>query len=253
MKRCLLLVLVGVCCTAALPLDISPARVVKLVGDAVTAITATEGCDDGADKSVPCSFGKWAYGPAIIMSELLRSSRNVEIGVDYRAFADARLDYWLRTPNSTAWNLTKSVPMPWGYSIGDRVGLYPITYLERGTDGDVALALAAAKLYLLPWPRRWTDGTVARDTGDNWPGEQDDPGHASFIWGDDAFMGLTLLARLAAAGAGSPADRAAFRAAAGAQHAHYVAHLASSAASREDGLYFHGQNAADGHTSCWYD
>ena len=94
------------------------------------------------------------------------------------------------------------------------------------------------------WPRRWADGTISRDTGDNWPGEADF--HASFVWGDDAFMGLTLMSRLAAAGVVVGAELQEFRDFASAQHQLLTGHLVDG----EEGLYFHGFNAADRHFSC---
>jgi hypothetical protein len=122
------------------------------------------------------------------------------LGQDYSSFTDAKLEYWLGTPMATAYNLTHNISMDWGYSIGDRVGLYPIAYLERGLakranavsagarpgadDGqaDIALAVQAADEYVLRWPQRWADGTISRDSGDVWPGEVNHD--HSFIWGD---------------------------------------------------------------------
>ena len=71
----------------------------------------------------------------------------------------------------------------------------------RATDAE--LVTRVAEDYILQWPRRWADNLIARDTGDDWPGEKDDTKHANFIWGDDAFMGLTVPARLARAGLGN--------------------------------------------------
>ena len=184
------------------------------------------------------------------------------LGQDYSSFTDAKLEYWLGTPMATAYNLTHNISMDWGYSIGDHVGLYPIAYLERGLakrantvsagarpgadDGqaDIALAVQAADEYVLAWPQRWADGTISRDSGDVWPGEVNHD--HSFIWGDDAFMGLTLISRLAAAGLGNDWQMAEWRAFVFEQHRLITGHLVDG----DEGLYYHGFNAWDKRFSC---
>ena len=342
----------------SLATDPSPAAVFALVGSAITNATKTHGCITRNRSDHGCSFGEWSYGDAIINAELIAA--RAALGLDFRAFTDAKLDYWTATPGAVGYNLTHNISMPWGPSIGDKVGLYPIAYLARGlaaeaiscesgsaatagtrpgqdyasvkmdaatglaprdceaiccadaacktwvfvpdglypsrpagtfcwlkaaaiplsaptcdngkpgcvsgvvnrtrtggagrqeggvsaSNADVALALGAARRYILQWPRRWADGAISRDTGDKWPGEADF--HANFIWGDDAFMGLTLVSRLAAAGAvEDPLELAEFRDFAAEQHRLLSAHLVDGPGG--EGLYFHGFNAADRHFSC---
>ena len=56
----------------------APADIFKRVADAIVNVTARTGCDNEQDKSSQCAFGKWAYGPAIIHSELMRASADAE-------------------------------------------------------------------------------------------------------------------------------------------------------------------------------
>ena len=116
--------------------DLSPAEVFALVGSAITNGTKTHGCLTRNHSDHRCSFGQWSYGDAIINAELIDA--RATLGLDFRAFTDAKLDYWTSTPGAVGFNLTRNISMAWGYSIGDVVGLYPISYLARGLAAQAA-------------------------------------------------------------------------------------------------------------------
>ena len=89
-------------------------------------------------------------------------------------------------------------------NVGDLMNLFPIGYLRRyslnaGLDPiDLEMAKAAVEKYVLTFPLRTFDGTFARRGGfsvnQGTPEEQGD--NAPFLWADDQYMGLTLIARL---------------------------------------------------------
>jgi hypothetical protein len=66
-------------------------------------------------------------------------------------------------------------------------------FYGRGTDSDEwKVATGTAQRYIDAWPYHLPDGTYSRMSG--WPGEP--TGKPTFVWADDSFMGLALLARL---------------------------------------------------------
>ena len=93
-------------------------------------------------------------------------------------------------------------------TVGDHLGLFPIAYLararRRGSDhlsvaADLAVARTTVERYILLFPHRVPSGmpaagTFARTGGDP---RENATGAATFLWGDDQFMGLTLLSRFA--------------------------------------------------------
>lgn len=175
-------------------------------------------------------------------------------GQDWSPFLSPRMDAFSADPDSPAYKILHNESVPWGYSIGDTTGLFPIAYVSRAlhannTDpasADWALALRVAELYVLGWPLRLPDGTISRHGG--WGKEPD--ANASFLWQDDQFMGLALLSRLARQGAAVvPAPAAGrYRDFIAAQHALFAAHCQDATT----GLYKHGFNAATGDHSCCF-
>lgn len=93
-------------------------------------------------------------------------------------------------------------------TVGDHLGLFPIAYLARarrrgrahpGFAADLQVALTTVERYILRFPHRVpsdlpASGTFARTGGDP---RENSTGAPTFLWGDDQFMGLTLLARFA--------------------------------------------------------
>jgi hypothetical protein len=165
-------------------------------------------------------------------------------------------------------------------TVGDHLGLFPVAYLARarrrgpahpGAAADLEVAKVTAERYIVGFPHRVplglpAAGTFARTGGDP---RENSTGAATFLckrsdypmrlipgtsdWhfgvrtgGDDQFMGLTLLCRLAT---GTELDRAVRG-----SYATLAAkmQLAFSAEMRDpaDGLYAHGVNVANGHHSC---
>jgi hypothetical protein len=206
--RCPKMALVVLLMSAQSSALLTPVHATKLVADAIVKFTTTGVCDQN-NKTQTCAFGRWGYGPAIINDALLQASKLPNM--DYTQFVNAKLDTFLETKGETAFNLTHGIHMDWGYSIGDRVGLYPFAYLARaqyyasvntGTStydntSDLLVATEAASRYIFPWPLHWEDGTLSRDQG--WTGMPTDKKH-EYIWGDDGMMGLTLVNRLFGAG-----------------------------------------------------
>ena len=172
--------------------------------------------------------------------------------LDYSAFLNTQLDALVALPTSTAYKVLHNISVPWSSSIGDQVGLFPIAYLSRALhlnnsdlqSQDWQLALRVAEEYVLAWPLRLPDGTISRHNG--WAPEPDV--NASFLWQDDQFMGIALLARLARHPALPLATRQRYQDFVAAQHALFAAHCQDSAT----GLYKHGYNHATGHHSCCY-
>lgn len=93
-------------------------------------------------------------------------------------------------------------------TVGDHLGLFPIAYLARARRRgpkhpsfavDLQVARATVEQYILQFPHRVPSGlpaagTFARTGGDP---RENASGAATFLWGDDQFMGLTLLSRFA--------------------------------------------------------
>ena len=71
---------------------------------------------------------------------------------------------------------------------------------------DITVARTTVDDFILRWPIRWKDGTITRDT----PGEGMDAigwfntSDHQFVWGDDAYMGVTLPSRMILAGLDTP-------------------------------------------------
>lgn len=223
--------------------DISPTAAAALVAGAIARYT------DPASKD---GFATWSYGCGIIMDAMLRAAKAQPAGgAAWGALASAKLDAWLADTSSNAYKVAHGETVPWGRSIGDNIGLYPIAYLARAELGlgsnatlDRYIADQVAQRYILGWQERWTDGTISRSVVGSWPGEKSDATNASIVWGDDAFMGLTLAARLAAADPTAPAAG---------RYRDFVAEQQPLFRARLEGpggLYYHAQNAADGHYSC---
>jgi rhamnogalacturonyl hydrolase YesR len=112
---------------------------------------------------------------------------------------------------------------------------------------DVEVARTTIDDFILKWPIRWTDGTITRDQpGDNGMdaiGWFNTSSH-NFVWGDDAYMGLTLPARMILAGLDTKDFKYAQLCAK--QSRLSVAHLRDA----EDELLWHGVDAKAGKHSC---
>ena len=213
-------------------------------------------------------FQKWGYGQSIILDAMLHAAEKVD-GMDHvmGRWVNPVLDGFLSQQGSPAYNLTHGIPIDvaWiGNAVGDKIGLYPHAYLHRylhysnaarstppegyNASADLAVARTALEEYILPWPRRWTDGTVTRD----YPGTPPSPwgpetDEHQFVWGDDAYMGLTLPSRMVAAGLDD--ERGTYAKFVATQHALFATHLRPTDAEG-GGIYWHGRDAKSGAPSC---
>jgi hypothetical protein len=112
------------------------------------------------------------YGVAISFSAMYDAMAAFP-GQDWSPFLSARLDAYAADPASVAHAVLNNATVPWGYSVGDTTGLFPIAYLSRAlhsnnTDpasADWTLALRVADRYVLGWPLRLPDLTISRHAG----------------------------------------------------------------------------------------
>ena len=192
------------------------------------------------------------YGPSIALSAAYAAS--TLYSQPWAPALDALLDAYAADASGTVYGVLHGLNMTaaQGYSIGDELGLMPIAYLARAvargtpypSGDDWRLAELVADQYVLGWRLRLPDGTVSRHAGSWGPGEPDV--NASFLWGDDQFMGTALLCRLAQT-PGFPAAKArAYVDAVAAQAVLFAAHVQDPAS----GLFRHGYNFATRHSSC---
>ena len=83
-------------------------------------------------------------------------------------------------------------------NVGDQMNLFPINYLrrydKRGNLEDFHIALETVNKYLIPFPLRLgVDNTFSRGGGCCINATK---GDTSYVWADDQYMGLALMARL---------------------------------------------------------
>jgi len=152
------------------------------------------------------------------------------------------MDVYYQT-NREAYNITHNITMPFDGAPGDHLGLYPTTYLMRydylkGTGGtpnpdDYTVATRAATTYIFPYPRKTSDGIICRTSC--WSGES-----GNCLWGDDMFMGLTLVTRLAVT-----LKNESYLTWAVNNQLGFAKHMQDST-----GLFFHGFGSNDSKTSC---
>jgi hypothetical protein len=101
------------------------------------------------------------YGPSICLSAMYECGE-VFGNSSWPSWASALASSFAADPKSNAYAVLHNVSVPWGYSIGDDMGLFPIVYLARalagrvpyGIGGDWALATGVAEQYVLGWPLR---------------------------------------------------------------------------------------------------
>jgi len=146
---------------------------------------------------------KWGYGPALATIGLFEvldtfTDNTTETNYIFGNISKA-LDYYY-AQGREAYNVTNNIIMPYEGSIGDHLGLYPVTYLLRyeyltkkgvtPNANDTLVATKAATQYIFGFPTKTTDGIIARNSC--WSGES-----GTCLWGDDMFMGMALVCRLA--------------------------------------------------------
>lgn len=226
-------------------------------------------------------FRRWGYGQSIILDAMMMASE--QLGEDFMtvprsnssagdtatvmsAWVNPLLDGFLELGQPAHDLAAGRVPPSTGgdKAIGDHIGLFPHAYLHRavyyaGANSsrpaplhydralDVVVARTTVDDFILKWPIRWTDGTITRDQ----PGDDGmdaigwfNTSSHNFVWGDDAYMGLTLPARMILAGLDTEDFKYAQLCA---KQSHLsVTHLRDAA----DELLWHGVDAKAGKHSC---
>ena len=192
------------------------------------------------------------YGPSIALSAAYEAA--AVFSQPWVPTLDARLAAYAADPTGTVYGVLngQNETDAQGYSIGDELGLMPIAYVARAvahgtpypSGDDWRLAETVADEYVLGWKLRLPDGTVSRHVGSWAPTEPDV--NASFLWGDDQFMGTALLCRLAQTPGFPPAKARAYVDAVAEQAVLFASHVQDPAT----GLFRHGYNFATGDSSC---
>lgn len=227
------------------------------------------------------TFRTWGYGQSIMIDAMMMAAER--LGEKYMTVTHAGgnetvmtgwvnplLTGFLKPGQPAAVLATGKIPPAneADKAIGDHIGLFPHAYLHRasyytnssflsgprpapaGYDAavDVKVARTTVNGFILKWPIIWTDGTITRDTpghgmaalGPTWVNTSEH----QFVWGDDAYMGITLPSRMILAGLDTPDFKYAQLCAE--QSRLSVLHLKDSA----DGLFWHGVDAKTGGHSC---
>jgi hypothetical protein len=214
-------------------------------------------CDQlTTNKVAQQEFTKWGYGQSIIAQALLEVTSEID-GLDYSTWVNQVYSEFLKKDGNAyalAFNLTAdvhSIPR-WSKGIGDIIGLPPFGFLYRSIlyndhpdlapkdysgATDLAVAVNTADQYVVPFQHHFKDGVVSRNTSGTamrvtWPDDSTNP----FVWGDDTFMGLTLISRLIRGGH----KKQAYIDMVAKQMPLFVEHLDPK---DPDGLYYHGQDA----------
>ena len=180
------------------------------------------------------TFFQYNYGPGYAFAALYEAAQ-LQPDLNFTAAVSPFLDLYLR-PGGYAYNVTHGIRMPYTGAVGEPTS-FAVAYAARARDAaDWAVATQTADTYMLDYPYRLPDGTFVRPGG--WGAQA---GHA-FLWGDDQFMALALLCRLARA----RAPRAAAYLAVAATNA-----LTNAArAQQPSGLFPHGFNTLTNESSC---
>ena len=252
----------------ALPL-ISPAAAASLMVSAVEANTNSSGCENHASHLTLCAFSRWSYGNSITLDAILYAAKHISGDVNATrnvAFVDARLDSFVASKGSAAWNFARHRaqsgvwPTKWWLC-------YPSCFWRKQSFIAIptAAAAAAARFGSSPLPARnrfstgqsagW-DGQLTRDDEhltdrSCWGGGpvQATAVNGSCLWGDDATMELTGLARIAASNLSLPGmqPKNEIRCFLAKQHSGFAAALQDA-----DGLFYHGSDlsAASGRSCC---
>jgi hypothetical protein len=192
------------------------------------------------------------YGPAIALAAVFDCARLFEQPL-WAQNATTIIDGFLSNPSSPAYALAMGQYVNPGYSIGDALGLLPLSYAARAQYNNISyttndinwkLSTIVVDQYVLPWNKTLPDGTISRDVG-SWAPNQPDV-NASFLWSDDQFMGSAMAVRLGMS-LGFPTNKAVI-------YAEFVAKQQIGFASRmmdsSTGIFYHGYNAATNDNSC---
>ena len=147
------------------------------------------------------AFNRWSYGCGIVLDSIMEVAERGLYSADTTTQAlnwtNTALNGFMTNPIDNAYKVAHGISIPLGYSIGDVIGLFPISYLHRAAlysnqsaagavnpkvfpsepaqynrSQDEFISHQVAKQYILGWPLKWTDGTVTRDIPGHWPEEE---------------------------------------------------------------------------------
>lgn len=188
------------------------------------------------------------YGPAIATAAVYAVARDFD--GPFAPAVDAFIDAFVAEPATTAWNVLHNVTVPWGYSVGDQIGLMPLPLIARARFHNISypqsdlwtISERVADEYVMQWPLRLADGTIARSTGVAWYNASEP---AAFLWDDDQFMGTAVLAELARTPGFPPAKARAYVDELASLQLSFAAHM-----QLPSGLFPHGFHAPTATSSC---
>eukprot|EP01060_Flectonema_neradi_P016320 TRINITY_DN22924_c0_g1_i1.p1 TRINITY_DN22924_c0_g1~~TRINITY_DN22924_c0_g1_i1.p1 ORF type:complete len:407 (+),score=70.41 TRINITY_DN22924_c0_g1_i1:38-1222(+) len=193
------------------------------------------------------NFANWNYEGGTIQVGLWELTEQlITANTSATAFVRQQLRQKLNKHlnSSVAKDILTNQAIDWGYSVGDKVALYPTAYavklhFEGGTSTEQELVNKAANL-IKTYPHQLTvtstnESTVSRQV--TWPAVGSFSPEGRGIWGDDAFMGSSILIattvrdHLVEAG----------------KQIHAI-HLILS--SNDNNLYYHGSLGPSHHSCC---
>lgn len=186
-------------------------------------------------------FWGYNYGPGYALAAMYEASSR-PLGMNWSHVVGVHLDSMLATAGSYPYNISHGILMPYTGAVGEPTTgalAYLARALYRGegpSSVDMQIALITAEVYVMEFPTRLADGTFARPSG--W---QNEPGDR-FLWGDDQFMALSVLCRLARAGAPNATAYLNTSVQNVLSFSHYL--------QQTSGLYPHGWDFANGASSC---
>jgi len=202
------------------------------------------------------NFGSWSYEGGAITRGLWEISQTFN-DTDLEKFLHHHLNYFIESPHefghrilhneSLTYNGT-SMFLPWLYSIGDNIGLFPIVYADRlkystmpslfSPEQDSYILSETVEKYIYGYPWHLPDGTISRPI--TWLSEGFLEPHSTGVWVDDMFMGTAVLVEWAKLTRDSHSLSYAVQQVLG-----MASYLENS-----DGLLHHGYNYWTGHLSC---
>ena len=216
----------GLCGAAAIP---SPVDVLQSTMATMAAQPASS------------AFWQYNYGPGYALAAMYEASTPA-LGMNWSSVVGPHLDAWLSTKGSYPYNISHNIMMPYTDAVGEPTAgslafLARAKFAGKGFDSiDMQVSLATAEIYVMEFPTRLPDGTFARPSG--WPGVSGN----LFLWGDDQFMALSLLCRLARVGAPNASAYLATSVGNAINSARYV--------QLPSGLFPHGWDYASNVSSC---
>ena len=186
------------------------------------------------------AFWEYNYGPGYALAAMYEASVP-GLGMNWSTVIGSHLDALLSKQGSYPFNISHNIRMPYTGAVGEPTA-GALAFLARAMTGegsasvDMQIALTTAEVYVMEFPTRLPDGTFARPAG--WQGA---PGNL-FLWGDDQFMSLALLCRLARAGASNASAYLTTSIQNALRNAHYV--------QQASGLFPHGWDFVNNVSSC---